>query len=138
MKLLPKFKNNPRGFTLIELLVVVAIIAILSLIGLTLFSGVQKSARDAKRKGDIDAIAKALEANYSSATATYPAPTDAMFASGGLPKDPNGSNYLNIPAAGATWKICADLETDTGNDTTGTSTGTGTTTGGFYCRKNAQ
>ena len=60
------------GFTLIELLVVISIIAILSAIGMTVFSGVQKGARDARRKGDIDAISKALEI-YKSLNGLYPA-----------------------------------------------------------------
>ena len=48
-KFLPKLKTNPLGFTLVELLVVVAIIAVLSVIGITIFTGVQKNARDARR-----------------------------------------------------------------------------------------
>ncbi len=59
-----------KGFTLIELLVVIAIIAVLSTIGFAVFSGVQKGARDAKRRSDIDAIAKALEI-YKSQNNTY-------------------------------------------------------------------
>ena len=57
-------KESALGFTLVELLVVISIIAVLSVIGVTVFSGVQKSARDAKRRGDIDAISKALEVHY--------------------------------------------------------------------------
>lgn len=49
------------GFTLIELMVVISIIAIMSVIGLTLYGNVQKSARDAKRRSDLKAIAQALE-----------------------------------------------------------------------------
>lgn len=53
--------HKTKGFTLVELLVVISIIAILSVIGITVFSGVQKNARDAKRISDIKAIANALE-----------------------------------------------------------------------------
>ncbi len=73
------------GFTLVELLVVISIIAILAVMGITVFSGVQKNARDAKRKGDIDAIAKALEVNKST---SYQSPQGAQFASGNAPYDP--------------------------------------------------
>jgi len=103
-------KNLPagrQGFTLIELLVVIAIIAILSTIGFAVFSGVQKGARDAKRKLDLDALSKAVllyhQANgswpnsgngaCSSQTGQdWPASfkTDlAPYMSGDIPVDPN-------------------------------------------------
>lgn len=74
-----------RGFTLIELLVVISIIAILSVIGLTLFSSVQKSARDARRKMDIDAIAKALE--IAKTGTGYVTIDGTSFAGGKVPVD---------------------------------------------------
>jgi len=60
-----------RGFTLIELLVVISIIGIL--ISLSLF-GIQnsrKSARDAKRKSDLESIRSALEM-YKADNGRYP------------------------------------------------------------------
>ena len=79
-KFLPKTKYSPQGFTLIELMVVISIIAILSVIGLTIFSGVQKNARDAKRKADLKAIATALEIyKTKSSTNTYPATGTWVF-----------------------------------------------------------
>jgi len=54
----PKFKN---GFTLIELLVVMSIIALLLTIGLSFYGNAQRATRDAKRRGDLDAIRKSLE-----------------------------------------------------------------------------
>ncbi len=59
-----------KGFTLIELLVVISIIAILSLVGTAVFSGVQKSARDAKRIADLSAIKQSLE-QYRTTNSTY-------------------------------------------------------------------
>lgn len=56
-------KGNQYGFTLIELLVVIAIIAIISTIAMVTYSGLQKGARDAIRKSDINALATALEIN---------------------------------------------------------------------------
>ena len=140
-KFLPRSVKNPQGFTLVELLVVISIIAILSVIGITIFTGVQKNARDVKRKGDIEAISKALEVAYNSASvAPYPALTATMFASGAIPTDSQtAAAYSGIPTvAGVTYMVCATLENPTGNATSNSGAGLGTTTGGFYCRKNAQ
>ena len=53
------------AFTLIELLVVIAILGILVTIAIASFSTVQSKARDARRKGDLDAIKKAFAISYS-------------------------------------------------------------------------
>lgn len=55
---------NKKGFTLIELLVVISIIGILSAIALVSFQSVQKQARDAVRKSDLNQYRTAL-ANYA-------------------------------------------------------------------------
>lgn len=60
-----------KGFTLVELLVVISIIAILSVIGITVFSGVQKSARDTKRREDLAALANAVRI-YSLTNHAFP------------------------------------------------------------------
>lgn len=60
-----------RGFTLVELLVVVAIIAVLAVVGVTVFANVQVNARDARRRADLDALSKALEANFNQTASTY-------------------------------------------------------------------
>lgn len=62
-KFLPKTTNNPQGFTLVELLVVISIIAVLSVIGMTVYGNVQRNARNVKRTQEIKAIANALEVN---------------------------------------------------------------------------
>lgn len=117
-KLLPKLKNNPQGFTLIELMVVISIIAFLSVIGIASFTNTQKTARDGRRRGDIDAIAKAMESNYNAVAGTYDssftAPssiTASFFASNGVPSDPSGgaSNCFaaGSSASGAGTSSCA-------------------------------
>ena len=95
---MPTKRFNQKGFTLVELLVVVTILAILATIGFTIFNGTQKTARDAKRKGDIDAIAQAMEVNYGKTTGgLYDSLKSSMFSSGKIPTDPinAGSNCSN-------------------------------------------
>lgn len=57
IELMPK----RSGFTLIELLVVISIIAILSVIGITVFTSVQNNARITATKATLDATYKAIE-----------------------------------------------------------------------------
>ncbi|OGE32259.1 hypothetical protein A3C59_04615 [Candidatus Daviesbacteria bacterium RIFCSPHIGHO2_02_FULL_36_13] len=121
-KFLPKTLNNPSGFTLIELLVVISIIAILSVLGISLFGGVQKKARDTERISEINAIKDALEQRFDAASGTYPGPLQATwFANGVIPEDPTedgdpltADDYTGVPTAPATgFTICATLEANT-------------------------
>jgi type IV pilus assembly protein PilA len=54
------FMQNKKGFTLIELLVVVAIIGLLSTLGVIAFRDAQKKGRDTKRLGDAKAVINAF------------------------------------------------------------------------------
>lgn len=66
--------SSRKGYTLLELLVVITVIAIIASIGLVSYAGTSKKARDTKRKGDLDAIANAMEQYYSICGSVYPAP----------------------------------------------------------------
>lgn len=102
--------NKARGFTLVELLVVVAIIAILSTIGLTIFTSAQANARDARRKADIEAIANALETTRSPGTLFYTNLPTTAFSGGAVPVDTTTAKYsirtstvTTVPDNPTTW-----------------------------------
>lgn len=141
-----------KGFTLIELLVVISIIAILSVIGLVYYSGIQQKARDSTRKADIAAITNALEINKT--PISYVPLQESQFTS--FPeKDPLGYAYcigvgspanpevesswgnecpagFNAVSSGQPtgvfneWKVCAFLEAPEPN------------TSNLFCRSQAQ
>lgn len=162
-KFLSKTLNNLQGFTLVELLVVITIIAILSVVGLTIFSGVQRNARDTKRRADIDAIAKALEVNKTPNSTLYVLLAGTQFGGGVIPVD-NGVNgtatyCANItnavaapPAVPATWTNAAVNGCPTGYTTVSATyptaataswtvcalLETGTNPNNIYCRQSAQ
>ena len=68
---MPKMFRNAKGFTLIELLIVIVIISILTLLTFVSFSQVQRNARDAQRKSDLQTVAGVLQRWYSD-FARYP------------------------------------------------------------------
>ena len=114
-KFLPRTINNPEGFTLVELLVVIAIIAILAVVGLTVYANTQQRSRDARRRSDIEAIARAYETRYdpnSTSSTKYPPLQGSWFAAGSTPQDPNGTTYIgyNTAASVSAFSICAVLE----------------------------
>lgn len=103
-------KKRAYGFTLIELLVAISIIAILSVIGVVIFTSVHGAGRDARRKADVQAMATALEVNYNGA---YQELTDPIFASGKKPSDPGEKSYfVDVPETGG-YRVCAALEKNT-------------------------
>ncbi len=90
--------KKQSAFSLIELLVVISIIAVLTTLGLAMYSEVQKRTRDAQRKADITAIAKALEVHYQDDK--YKQLSNDWFENGVIPQtDPGGKNYCGCAAA---------------------------------------
>ena len=91
-----KRKVQNKGFTLIELLVVISVIGILASLLLARFGTVEKSARDSRRKSDLNQYRTALE-NYSIKTnGVYPVRTTVGDASSGQPCTALSPSYLSV------------------------------------------
>jgi general secretion pathway protein G len=128
-----KNKSLQVGFTLIELLVVIAIIGIM--VGLSAFSlqGARESARDAKRKADLELIRAGLELFKSdcgsyptsaslgtslkgTACATNPSMASNTYISS-VPGDPSTPTrkYIYDSTGATSYSICASLEQSSGS-----------------------
>ncbi len=91
MKIDLKTRPNP-GFTLVELLVVMAIVAILSGVGLNSLISAQQKGRDAKRKGDLKSVSRALEA-FLNDYGHYPTDINGLIAGCGNSTKPTACNW---------------------------------------------
>jgi len=83
---------NTKGFTLVELMVVMTIIAILAVGSFSTFEGSKASARDGRRKADLETIRGAFELYYADEKA-YPVSLPACNAA--LKSVDGNSTYLN-------------------------------------------
>lgn len=112
-----KKKKKNKGFTLVELIVVIAIIGILAGLTLTAFTGARKSARDGRRKADLEQVRSALEMCRAD-TGSYPAGT---LVSGNnitcgattymrIPNDPGTYRYYYTRMTASSYRLCARLE----------------------------
>jgi prepilin-type N-terminal cleavage/methylation domain-containing protein len=88
-----------KGFTLIELLIAVAIIGVLSVVGMNTYTGILRDARDARRREELKQLQTALEA-YKAANSVYPSTGGAWYTSdpGDTAYSYNGGNYIPNPA----------------------------------------
>lgn len=124
-----------HGFTLIEVLVATTIVAVLTAVGVTSFVSVNKRARDAKRKSDIEQIRSALEmfradngvyplnsVGFTSASSLDTGDVQGLVSSymPSIPSDPQSTTdvpktYFYTPIAGTSGKmtsycLCGCLE----------------------------
>lgn len=116
-----------RGFTLIEVLVAATIIALLTAIGVVSYASANRSSRDAKRKSDLEQIRAALEM-YRADCGVYPATASVVFGSAlvssctgstvtymqQVPQDPKGNYRYSQRDSGASYVLCACLESGGG------------------------
>ncbi len=118
-------KNNQirAGFTMIELLVAATIIVVLSTIGLVSYRNASKSARDGKRKADLETIRSALVLyKTDAADGLYPDGAYSTMIGTLVTADYLDTSNINDPKQDATYtytpqnsrrefELCATLET---------------------------
>lgn len=130
-----------KGFTLIELLVVISIIGVLVAVSIFGLSGARESARDARRKADLELIKGGLEL-YKADCNSYPATLSTSLVGTGtptscsvantyislIPVDPIATNLYHYAVTASGYEICASLEqTGLATVTCGGSSNCGTT-----------
>ncbi len=131
-----------KGFTLIELLVVISIIGILVAVSIFGLSGARESARDARRKADLELIKSGLEI-YRADCNRYPASLTAGSALVGatppttclatntyisaVPTDSISTRTYRYATTASGYELCVSLEQATGSVTCGGSSNCGTT-----------
>lgn len=138
--------NKAYGFTLIELLVVVALIMILSLVGVGSYTIATVKSKDTLRKGELSQIVRALESfnqdvgryplsdesnnilcyTKANGTVTNPSCTNGKLSTTidgevtnymTLPKDPDPNlKYVYISTDGATFGLYAKIENSSDKD----------------------
>lgn len=105
-------KTKKSGFTLIELLTVMTIIAVLVGLALVSFQGTRKTARDGKRKADLEQIRSALEM-YRADNPTIGYPSGGLGDLSGyitIPSDPLPERNYSYTGTANSYVLCAALE----------------------------
>ncbi len=84
------------GFTLVELLIVIIVLALLTVVSGTAYTATMKTARDGRRKIDLESIRSALEV-YRSDYSSYPDVTYPALLSSVLDPEPPAKKYITMP-----------------------------------------
>ena len=94
-------KRSKKGFTLIELMVVVAIIGVLALLGLRLYTVQMDKAKNALVKANVGTIQTLIQAELADETAsTVWTDIDALFEASGIRNPIDGEEQETNPDSG--------------------------------------
>jgi len=123
-------QRESNGFTLIELLIVIIIMGVIAVLITGNFFTSLKKGRDARRKGDLEQVQRALEMYYEDKKAYPTAGANPSFPFGGqfcetsaciaekiymqkVPNDPiGGKSYLYVSDDNKSYQLYACLEND--------------------------
>ncbi len=104
------FRKSKKGFTLIELMVVVAIIGVLALLGLRLYTGQQIKAKNAIVKANAGTVQTLIQAELADTTSTL---VNGMVGAAGVTSTLITASGIHVPD-GVAQVINSSLDADIG------------------------